>query len=357
MELPTSQRDCVAIYGNMGQVARLKRYASSEGKAAGVEAVDLDTGGGFSCTILPGRGMDIAWTSYRGIPVSYMSKTGIVSPAYHDPRASQWLKSFFSGLLTTCGLGNAGPACEVEVPIIGMTPFGLHGDISNTAADNICLSERWLADGRYQLKVSGRVEEGRFHGEHLEMRRTIHAFLGERKIAIEDTFSNTGSSAQPLMFFYHINLGYPILSKDSRFLSKSKSIVPANKAAAANLKTYDQFSEPLEVYDEQQFYHDLIPDESGYTTVALINDAINLGVYLRFMPSQLPKFAQWKVCRAGEYVFAFEPGNCHPVGRAVQEKTEGFEWLEPMQVKTVNYEIGMLDGESELAMIKEKLLA
>lgn len=44
----------------MSQIEELKRYTFSEGKSKGTEAADIKTGSGFSFTILPGRGMDIA---------------------------------------------------------------------------------------------------------------------------------------------------------------------------------------------------------------------------------------------------------------------------------------------------------
>ena len=80
---------CVRRYGNMRQLCGLKRYVFSDGKAAGVEAVDVETGGGLSFTVLPGRGMDISALKYRGIPISYLSKAGVTAPGYHDPRENQ----------------------------------------------------------------------------------------------------------------------------------------------------------------------------------------------------------------------------------------------------------------------------
>ena len=89
--------------------------------------------------------------------------------------------------------------------------------------------------------------------------------------------------------------------------------------------------------------------------MALINERLELGVYLSYRPEQLPCMAQWKVGRTGEYVFAFEPGNCHPIGRAEQKKRGGQEILEPMEKHIVDLEIGILDGPEEIREFKEKL--
>lgn len=351
----TSREECVAYYGNMAQLAKLKRYRLLDGKASGVEAVDADTGGGLAYTVLPGRGMDVAWTSYCGVPISYVSKAGVTAPAYHDPREMQWLKSFFAGMVTTCGLSNAGPPCRDTLPVIGDTPYGLHGDISNTAADNVCTREEWLPDGRYRLTVSGRVQEGRLHGEHLQMRREITSHLGERRMLIHDVFSNEGDTPQPLMFFYHINVGHPVLSAGSRFVAPSLKVEANSPQAKAGMARYDQCDAPTDGYLEQQFFHTLATDADGRTVAALVNDELGLGVSLRYKPAELPKLSQWKVCRKGEYVLAFEPGNCYPVGRDVLRDAGGLEMLSPMQSREATFEIAVLDGAEEIAALRTEI--
>ena len=145
--------------------------------------------------------MDIAGCSYRGVPVSYISKTGITSPAYYDAHRHQWLKSFFAGMLTTCGISNAGPECTDIHPIVQEVYYGLHGDISNTGADQVCVWEDWTPEG-YLMEVSGRVSEGRLHGEHLRLRRKVQTYLGKKCFSVSDEYRNEGNRPEPLMFFY-----------------------------------------------------------------------------------------------------------------------------------------------------------
>lgn len=351
----TTREQCVAYYGNMSQLARLKRYHLADGKAAGVEAVDVDTGGGLCYTVLPGRGMDVAWTSYRGVPIAYLSKAGVTAPAYHDPREMQWLKSFFAGMVTTCGLSNAGPPCRDELPVIGDTPYGLHGDISNTGADNVCTREEWTKEGAYRLTVSGRMQEGRLHGEHLQLRREITSVLGERRFTVHDVYSNEGDTPQPLMFFYHINVGHPVLSACSRFLAPSLKVEASSPQAKAGIAAYDQCAEPAEGYLEQQFFHTMAADANGMTVAALVNDELSLGVSLRYNVRELPKISQWKVLRKGEYVLAFEPGNCYPVGRDALRREHGLEMLNPMAERQVTFEIAVLDGAEEIAALRAEI--
>lgn len=345
---------CIAHYGNMAQLGGIRRSILMDGKAAGVEAAEVNTGGGLQFTVLPGRGMDIAGCSYRGVPVSYISKTGITAPGYHDAHNNQWLKSFFAGLITTCGISNAGPECNDWHPMVGDVFYGLHGDISNTGADQVCVWEDWTPEG-YKMEVSGRVSEGRFHGEHLRLRRKVTAYLGEKKFRVTDEYRNEGNTPEPLMFFYHINMGYPLMDEGSRFLSASKKVWAVSEVAKAGLDTYDVCYGPKKDVLEQQFFHELRTDAEGKTVIALVNDNLELGMYLKYFPSQLPCLAQWKVGREGDYVFAFEPGNCHPVGRAEQRKREALEILEPMQIHLVQMEFGIVDSAEEIAELRKQI--
>lgn len=66
--------------------------------------------------------------------VSWISKTGVVSPAYYEKDGKNFLRGFFGGLVTTCGLKNIGRAYG---------EMGLHGRISNTPAENISKYCAW----------------------------------------------------------------------------------------------------------------------------------------------------------------------------------------------------------------------
>ena len=77
-----SKQDPTRRVGHISQVAGARASELTSGQAKGVEAIDVKTGTGFEFTVLPGRALDIAWASYKGVPVSYISKTGVVGPAY-----------------------------------------------------------------------------------------------------------------------------------------------------------------------------------------------------------------------------------------------------------------------------------
>ena len=204
------------------------------------------------------------------------------------------------------------------------------------------------------MEVSGRVQEGRLHGEHLMLRRTVTTYLGEKRFTVADEFENIGELPQALMFFYHINIGHPVLSPGARFEAPSERVWAETGEARKGLDRYDQCDAPRPGILEQQFFHEMRPDGDGRALVALINDDLELAVYLRYAVRELPCFAQWKVLRDAEYVLAFEPGNCHPIGRD-RQKALGMEVLQPMEARTARFEIGVADGWEEIASLREEI--
>ena len=171
------KQELLSLIGDPKQIAGITRSTLEEGKAAGVGALQVNTGGGLEFTVLPGRGMDIAGAFFRGKALSFLSPTGITSPAYYDEPGLAWLRSFFAGLLTTCGITNAGAPSEDQ----GQA-FGLHGRLSNAAAEDVSVEQDWQGD-EYRLAVKGRIREAQAMGENLLLSRTIETRLGARGFA------------------------------------------------------------------------------------------------------------------------------------------------------------------------------
>jgi len=333
--------------GDMSQIAGLKRYSFIEGKAKGIEAVDVKTGSGLFFTVLPGRGMDIAWADFKGVPFSYISKTGIVSPEYYESDNLKWLRTFFAGLLTTCGLSNVGGPCEEEHPVLGNQHYGLHGRISNMAADNICVSEEWNGDD-FNMTISGRLRESMLHGENLILKRTIKTSLGARSILIHDVLENEGLDEQPVMILYHINIGYPVIDEKSLFICNSREIIPVGSRSKEKISLYNQMQAPVRGEPEHLFFHDFRTDEKGLTCCGIINPDLESGIYLRYKKTQLPKFSQWKMMAESEYVVGMEPGNCNPVGRTEAKRNGSIEYLKAGEKKEIDLEIGIISTKKEI---------
>jgi len=340
--------------GNISQIAGLRHYEFVDGKAKGVEAVEVHTGSGLEFTVLPGRGMDIAWTAYRGTPINYMSKTGIVAPGYYESEGMGWLHSFFAGTLTTCGLLNVGKPDLVKHPVIGERSYGLHGRITNCAAEQISLYEAW-EDGDYVMKVSGLVREGILHGEHLTLRREISTKLGSKEFKIKDIVTNLAAFPQEIMLLYHINVGYPLLDSNSRLIANSKEITPQSEEARQELDRAAFCGEPILGKEEHCYGHDLIPDENGLVKVALVNENLEVGVSLEYKKEGLPYFNQWKMLNQKEYVIGLEPGTCLPVGYVKAKENGMVSVLQPDESKTYEIVYRILDGREEIEQYEKEI--
>lgn len=342
-----NKQELLKHMGSVSQLGGLKRYTFAEGRAKGIEAVDVATGSGLDFTVLPDRCMDIAWMRYKGVPISYMSKADIAGGAYAEADGMEWLRNFYAGMLTTCGFSNVGGPCREERRIFGQQLHGLHGRLANLPAYDVGCSGDWADDG-YVMKISGKVRQSAVHGENLVLTRTITAKLGEKKLVIHDEIENEGHVDEPLMLLYHMNFGYPLLDANSRLLANSYAVRGADATAEAELELCKEFHAPMHLRDERCYFHDLCCDEYGMTQIALVNDALELGASLRFSIKELPCLTEWKMLSEGEYVVGLEPGNTNPVGRLAAKERGTLEYIAPGEKKEVTIELTILDGADEI---------
>lgn len=340
------KRETLKYVGDLSQLFGVKDYRLIGGKAHGVRAVDVKNGSGLEFTVLPDRGLDISSLSYKGMNMSYISKTGIVAPQYYNDSGTKFLRSFFGGFLTTCGLVQAGAACVDQGE-----EFGLHGRISNIPAEEVYAGTEFTNDTA-TMKIKGKVKEASFFGENIVLEREIIAPYGENKFYINDTVENLGFKREPLMLLYHCNLGYPLLSSKSYLLSGSKDVHPRDEEAAKGIKDNDVFQLPTEDYKEQVFYHQLISDKQGKTFAALINPVQNIGIAIWFNKNQLPKLTHWKQMGQGEYVLGIEPGNCYTGGREHARKAGLLEFIDPGEIRKFQLEIEIIEGQDDIERLK-----
>lgn len=344
-----SKREILKYVGDFTQVFGSKEYTLNSGKAQGVKAVDVKNGSGLEFTVLPDRCMDIAWLSYKGSNLSYISKTGVVAPQYYNDMGINWLRSFFAGFLTTCGLRNVGTPCTDDGEALG-----LHGRISSTPAENVSSSTEW-ENGKPIIKVKGKMREARLFGENIVLEREIICKVGENKLTIEDKIENYGFRKEPLMLLYHFNLGYPLLDENAVLIAPINKTQPRDAEAENGTAFFNIFQKPTPEYNEQVFFHDLKTDHVGKTCVALINEKLGLGVAIRFNKNQLFNLAEWKMMGEGEYVLGIEPCNCYGGGREDLRAKGLLEHMKPGEVRTFNLEIEVLDGDKQFRAVKNEI--
>jgi hypothetical protein len=345
------------MVGDVAQVAGARPSVLAEGKADGVRAVEVYTGSGFAFTVLPGRGMDIPFASYKGASLSFLSGTGITHPGYYEEPDDRWLRGFTAGLLTTCGICNAGAPSTDR----GRT-FGLHGRYSNTAAEDLCVQQGWEGD-EYSIRVSGTVREASAMNEHLALTRTFETRLGARGFRLHDVVENRGFEEQPLMLLYHFNYGFPLLAPGARIVAPIRATNPRTEDARRDRGVEEccEIGEPLAGYQEKVFFHDLAADAGGRTFVALVNRDIGggspLAIVERFSVKELPAFTEWKMVRKGFYVLGLEPGTVTPLGRGVLRERGELPLLAGQQTYSVTIDFEVLDTVNEIAALEKEAAA
>jgi hypothetical protein len=343
-----------SLVGDVAQVAGARTSVLSDGKADGVRAVEVWTGGGLAFTVLPGRGMDIPFASHRGRTLSFSSGTGITHPGYYEEPGLGWLRGFYAGLLTTCGIANAGsPSTD------GGKPFGLHGRLSNAAAEDLGVQQGWEGD-EYLIRLSGSVREVSAMNEHLVLTRTIETRLGARGFRLHDVVENRGFEEQPLMLLYHFNYGFPLLAPGARIVCPARRSKPRDDEARKGRGVEEclAIGEPVAGYQEKVFFHDLAADAQGRTFVSLVNrdvgDGTPLAIVERFSTTELPHLTEWKMMRKGFYVLGLEPGTIPPMGRGVLREQGTLPLIAGQATYSVTIDFEVLDTAEEINALERE---
>ena len=337
--------------GNMDQIAGIRTVLLDDGNERPTRAAILHTGGGLELTVLLDRCLDIASASFNGKAMGWRSTTGDVAPQYYEAEGLRWLRSYFGGLVTTCGLTHVG-APQPESALLGN---GLHGRIGNTPARNIKVTQEWQGDD-YVLSVTGTMRETVVFGENLTLTRTVSTKLGERRFWIHDVVTNEGFNEAKYMLLYHCNIGWPALDKGSVMISPSRRVAPRDAEAEDGKENWHKMDPPTHGYDEKCYYHDMAPQKDGSVTVALVNNGFpkgeGFGVYVKYNKKELPRFVQWKQMGEQDYVIGFEPCNCGVEGRHIDEELGLLHTLEAGARKAVTIEFGPITTKEEVKALK-----
>lgn len=306
------------LVGDIHQIAGAQRFTYAEGRAKGLDAIEIRNGSGLRIVVLPDRGMDIAYAEYKGVPFSYISNTGLAASMHYEE--NDFLRNFSAGLLTTCGLTYMGSPSEDDGRQLGM-----HGRIANTPAYNVSITEEWTEDERFKITVSGKVRESRALCENMVLTREITVYLGDDRIYLHDRVDNEGYKVTPLMLLYHMNFGYPLISKDTVFETNCGDLWAESAAAKAGLANTTEFSEPISQFDEQVFFRKA-PKQA---TARLVNPKIGLSVGMTFSGDELGYLTEWKMLGEQDYVVGVEPGTYIPIGRRAARERGELEMLAP----------------------------
>jgi len=319
-----------------------------DGRAEGVKMLDIQNGSGMNFNVNLDRGMDIPFLSYKGKNVGYVSPCGIVAPQYFNDHGLGFLRGFTAGFLTTCGLQYVGPPCEYAGE-----PFGLHGRISNTPADNYSYEINQQPDGLAYLEINGLMNEGRIFQDRLSMKRKIKCNYQENKIEITDQITNEGFVKAQHMILYHFNIGYPFLSPDSEVMIPSIKVKARDEHAKSGIGAWNKVQEPTNGYEEMCYYHTLKADANNRATVGVYNHATELGVTIEFDITMLDHFIQWKMMGKGDYVMGLEPTNTTIDGIKDAIKKGTMKYIEPNETIEYKLIVNIIEGYEAYTSFRE----
>ena len=312
-----TKREILKRVGDISSIAGAREFEYTEGPARGMRAIEVKNGAGLSFTVLPDRNMDISYASYKGMPLSYISKTGEISPAFYDEQ--DFLRNFTAGLITTCGLTYCGAPC-----VDNGKSLGLHGRIANTQSYDVSVVNEWVGDD-YVITIRGTTRQASVFGEFVTNTRIITIKLGENKINVENIVENNAFEETPFMLLYHINLGYPLVDAGAKISTNCEYLRPINDAAAAAEDKKFVAEEPQHGFAEQVFFYKA-PKEAW---AKIENPNLGFGLKVNYDGDTMPYLVEWKMMGESEYVIGLEPANCSSEGIVVNRENGTLRTLQP----------------------------
>jgi hypothetical protein len=364
-----SRRELAAHAGQFGQFAGVQLLTLGDGVERGVRCLEFRTGTGLAFRVLVDRAFDIGPCEFRGASLGWQSATGFRNPGLHehaDEDGLGWLRSF-SGLQVTCGLDHTlgvedGPADHYGYPPRARVLSPLHGRIANTPARLSGYGEHWDGDD-CTLWAEGSVTQAAVFGENLCLHRRVEARVGSNTFSVIDRVTNEGFSLTPHMFMYHINIGHPILAKDSCFIAPVRHTRWASHANSLRDQGVGSVTqcEPRAQFVEQVFEHAMACDAQGRVPVALVNRAFDagrgLGLAIEIDAQQFPCQFQWQNYRSGMYVMGIEPSTHHAPGKRFAQGREELTWLAAGEVRHYGVTYTVLDGSAEIDRFEHRVAA
>ena len=285
-----NKKELLKHVGSVEQIGGIKDYILNDGKSKGVRAIEVNTGK-VRFVVLPDRCLDIAQAYYKEHAISWISKTGITAPHFYDMYKDEWLRGFYGGLITTCGLKNIGGSYG---------DFGQHDRIAHIPAEKVGVFADWVGD-EYVMKITGEIRQNMACGENLVLKRTITAKLFEDEFTVEDTLINEGFETENIAYCYHCNFGYPLVREGSKIVG-----VP---------EEYSDIPAPTHAIEEDciDVFH-----EGDEAWAGIENGEI--GAYFTYTRENMPEFLIWKMPGESEYVVGLEPRTTCLGGKAIEEQ-------------------------------------
>lgn len=340
---------------NPAQLGGIETSVLDNGAGRGTRIAWINTATGLRYKVVIDRAMDIADAFFNQHSLAWLSHGGVTAPQPFSNRGMDWIRTFGGGLLTTCGLDHFGGP---ETDEYGER--GLHGLISNSAAEIESIVQPDPVNGKLEFGIRGKIKQTQVFGPCFEMQRTISGTLGQPVIRIHDEVSNCSNTSVPHMLLYHLNFGWPLVDEGTDLLWEGRWQSPGETSDTKIFREGNNFRKclaPLPAHNgtgEEVAFIDIAPDESGRCIAGLSNARLNLAVAIRFNKNELPWLTNWQHWGKGEYVTGLEPGTNPPIGQAKARAQQQLIFLKPGETRKYNLDIEVMDQEASIKQLFEK---
>ena len=325
---------------NHAQIGGIETSVLDNGPGRTTRIAWVNTGTGLRYKIAIDRALDIVDAFYNEHSLAWLSHGGITAPRPDISSGLEWLHSFGGGLMTTCGLTHAGSPDEEH---------GLHGRISNIAAEVESIVQPDPANGKLDMSITALIKQSSVFGPSLELRRTISSRIGEPVIVVHDVVTNRGNTPAPHMMLYHCNFGWPLADKGAEIIwqgnCNSRGLDMDNRIFDGTDKCR-KIPAPLQshrAFGEAGGFIDIAADKKGNCITGIRNKKIGLTVLIKFRKKQLPWLTNWQHWGPGEYVTGLEPGTNPPIGQIEAKRQKKLIYIKPGKSKTYNLEFAALE--------------
>jgi len=359
---PADFRNAPAV--NPAQLGGIETSVLDNGPGRGVRIAWVNTGGGLRYKVVIDRGLDIADAEFLGQSLTWHSLGGVTAPSAAYDQGTDWLWSFYGGLVASCGPLNTGAPFTED----GKS-YGLHGTHSNTAAivESIVNPDPGRKpltpalspeEKSLEMRITGIVRTARVFGPNLELRRTISSRLGVPAISIADEFTNRDNQRVPLAWLLHINFGYPLLEpRASTYCYCGAVTAVRGEEWFREGCDYKSAPEPMDSHrggGEFCGYVDPKADADGRIVSGIVNRKRGFGVRIEHTTADYPRFVNWQHWGpGGSYMGAIEPTNAGVEGRPKDAQRGWLQFLEPGETRTLRCAITATNEETELRRLLE----
>ncbi|MEQ9454066.1 MAG: aldose 1-epimerase family protein [Phycisphaeraceae bacterium] len=266
----------------------------------------IDTGSGLRYTVALDRGGDIIDAVYNDTPLAYLTPNGLSKPDQAHAHGMDWLRSWAGGLMSTCGPLHIGPP-NPDDP----NATGLHGRHHLTPAAVTAITNPNPRQDQHDFALHLRIDHTRMFGPSLSIQRTISGTLGQPRIDITDTLTNTADTPIPQNLLYHCNLGHPLLAPGCQLITNARRLSAwGTLLNDNNPDAYKTITEPRADHagtGEAGIILEPNAAPDGTATAGLINPHRNLALAITFNTTQLPYLAIWQHLSHAGYVTGIEP--------------------------------------------------